>query len=767
MLKKVLIAVVFSIALQFGYVSAADSSTISIIPKPVAMEVGEGCFVLTAKTKIIVSKETSDVGQFLAEKLSPATGYGLKVKKPGLFQSKKNTVILKINSKLSDLGDEGYKLTVSQKGILIEAPKAAGVFYGCQSLLQLLPPAIMSSQSVDGIEWSVPAVEITDKPRFQWRGLHMDVCRHYMPKEFVLKYIDLLALHKMNTLHWHLTEDQGWRIEIKKYPKLTEIGSKRKETIVGHGGSSRTFDGIEHSGFYTQQDVKEIVAYAKKRFITVVPEIEMPGHAQAAISAYPEYACTEGPFEVWTKWGVSDNVYCAGNEATYIFLENVLDEVLELFPSKFIHVGGDECPKTKWKKCPKCQAKIKQEGLHNEHELQSHLIKHFDKYLTSKGRRLIGWDEILEGGLAPGAAVMSWRGESGGIKAAKAGHDVTMAPNSHTYFDHYQGDPKSEPLAIGGFLPLKKVYSYDPIPEALTEEEAKHILGAQGQLWSEYIPTPEHMEYMAYPRGAALAEVVWSQKDARNWDDFVGRLATHLNRLDTYGVNFRVPEPAGLEQNRSFSKDMTVELKVPFAGARVRYTLDGTEPTEDSPVYTDPIKLTKNTVTTARTFMANGKTSVAARGTYRKVTPKDPVKVDKTEPGVSYRYFEGSYKSVPDFSKLTPAKTGVQESFGIPGGGSGNFAVELAGYIKIPMFGLYTFYTTSDDGSRLWVAGELVVDNDGLHSSSEKSGQILLKPGLHPIKVGYFEAGGAKVLKVGYQGIGAKKKAVPANMLVH
>ena len=593
------------------------AAEVSIIPEPMSVEVGQGCFVLTNNTSIIVSEKTGDIGRYLAEKLRPATGFDLPVKNSGLLHSKANKIFLEVTSKASDLGDEGYSLVVHSGRIVINAMSRAGVFYGCQSLLQLLPNEIVNENKIDGVQWTVPAVKITDKPRFQWRGLHLDVCRHFMPKEFVKKYIDLLALHKMNTLHWHLTEDQGWRIEIKKYPKLTEVGAWRKETLIGHlTPPPHVFDGKRHGGFYTQDDIREIVAYAKERFVNVVPEIEMPGHAQAAIAAYPEYACTEGPFEVWGRWGVSENVFCAGNDATYQFLEDVLDEVLELFPSEFIHVGGDECPKKNWQNCSKCQARIKELGLKDEHELQSHLVTYFDTYLTKKGRRLIGWDEILEGGLAPSATVMSWRGEEGGITAAKAGHDVVMAPHTHTYFDSYQGNPELEPLAIGGFLPVAKVYDYDPIPESLLGQEREHVLGAQGQLWSEYIPTPEHMEYMAYPRACALSEVVWSPKQARRWDGFALRLGNHLNRLDQVGVNFRVPEPVELGKKVYLTKGASVELEVPFEGLRIRYTLDGGEPTSDSPLYTGPIDITETTIVSARTFMPSGKSSVTVQGEF-------------------------------------------------------------------------------------------------------------------------------------------------------
>jgi hexosaminidase len=398
-------------------------------------------------------------------------------------------------------------------------------------LLQLFPPAIESEEEVQGIPWTIPQLEIEDKPRFTWRGMHLDVSRHFMPKEFIKRYIDMISRYKMNIFHWHLTDDQGWRIEIKTYPKLTEIGSWR------------SLNGNPYGGYYTQADIQEIVEYAQSRFVTVVPEIEMPGHAVAALAAYPEFSCTEEPFTVETTWGIFDGVYCAGDDNTFEFLENILSEVIEMFPGSYLHIGSDECPKKHWKQCPKCQARITTEGLKNEHELQSYFVKRIGEFLLSKNRHLIGWDEILEGGLPPEATVMSWQGIKGGIKAAQLGYDAVMSPESHCYFDWYQSlDRQREPEAIGGYLPLEKVYAFEPVPSDLTAEQAKHILGAQGNVWTEYIKTPEHVEYMVLPRMCALAEVVWSDKQLRNLEDFLARLSLHYTRFDALGVNYRHPD---------------------------------------------------------------------------------------------------------------------------------------------------------------------------------------------------------------------------------
>ncbi len=429
---------------------------------------------------------------------------------------------------------EGYRLSVTSKQILIEASTPTGLFWAGQTLRQLLPPPTLRSAPLSLAAFKIPNLVIEDAPRFPWRGIMLDPCRHFIGKDSILKMIDLMSLHKLNRLHLHLTEDQGWRVQIKKYPRLTEIGAYRKETVIGR--NTPAFDGKPHGGFYTQEDLKEIVAYARRLHITVMPEIELPGHAQAALAAYPEWGENQ-KVDVWTKWGVSENVYNV-EEFTISILKDIFDEILEIFPSEFIHVGGDECPKVQWKNSPRTQELMRERGLKTEDELQSWFIRQFDEFLSAKGRRLVGWDEILEGGLAPGATVMSWRGMEGGVAAARAGHDVVMAPWSHVYFDHYQSERSSEPFAIGGLTPLSQTYSFEPVPPELTLEEAKHILGTQGQLWSEYFPDFWHVEYMAFPRTCALAEVAWSGPE-KDYPEFLSRLTHHTERLDALGVNYR------------------------------------------------------------------------------------------------------------------------------------------------------------------------------------------------------------------------------------
>lgn len=494
------------------------------------LDASSGAFTLTPTTSIQTETAGRAEAAYLAAALRPATGFELPLSEDGEIQLALNAA----------LGEEAYQLEVTGERIRIVGGDRAGLFYGIQTLRQLLPPAVLRGARMTA-EWTVPGVEIEDHPRFGWRGMHMDCARYYMPVSFIKQFLDGMALHKLNRFHWHLTEDQGWRLEIQRYPQLTEISAWRKQSMVGHfNNKPRRFDNTRHGGVYSQDDVREIVAYAAARHITVVPEIEMPGHTEAVLAAFPHLGCTGGPYAVRQLWGISKEVFCAGNDRVFEFLEGVLEEVLELFPSEFIHIGGDECPKDRWETCEACQQRIKDEELADTHELQSWFIRRIERFLNERGRRLIGWDEILEGGLAPNASVMSWRGLEGGIKAAELGHDVVFTPNQFTYFDYYQSeDPFNEPVAIGGHLPLEEVYNYDPVPSDFTPEQAAHVLGSQGQLWSEYMPNAQHMQYMAFPRLCALAEVVWTPQAERAYGDFRQRLGGHLPRLDALGIHYR------------------------------------------------------------------------------------------------------------------------------------------------------------------------------------------------------------------------------------
>ncbi|MBK6348029.1 MAG: family 20 glycosylhydrolase [Bacteroidales bacterium] len=576
-MKGIRILIIISLSLQFFCIVlpvSGQNSKHNIIPLPQSYEKGKGYFVITPRSQIIISpssKELSKLSDLLKERLRLLVVQESNGLKSTLGYS--NTIKLELTDS-PELGKEGYKLVVEKKTLTLSANTGNGIFYAMQTLFQMLPAEIEDrNPSLSFEEWRVPVCRIVDYPRFEYRGMHLDVCRHFFPVEFIKKYIDLMSMYKINNFHWHLTDDQGWRLEIKKYPLLTEIGSMRSGTPVGR--NIRT-DEKPYGGFYTQDDAREIVKYASARYVNVIPEIEMPGHALAALSSYPQFSCTGGPFEVWTKWGVTDDIFCAGKDETFAFIEDVLTEVLEIFPSRYIHVGGDEAPKTRWDSCLHCQKRISELGLRDANELQSYFIRRIEKFLNRNGRQIIGWDEILEGGLAPGATVMSWRGTEGGVTAAQLGHAVIMTPGTPCYFDHFQGNPANEPLAFGGYNPLKRVYDYEPIPAGLKAGESEFILGSQGNVWSEYISTGDHVEYMAYPRAVALAEVNWSDRKKRNWDDFIERFGKHISRLEKRDVNFsRSTYIVSMAVERdSTSGNMKVLLESDIPGGKIVYCTD-------------------------------------------------------------------------------------------------------------------------------------------------------------------------------------------------
>jgi hexosaminidase len=506
-----------------------QSTPLPVIPFVEFKNNGKNFFTVNDQTVLFGSYGPE--ARAIAKQVKEWSGISLKIDTMGQPPSK-NYIVFNVGP--DEPHSPGhYDLFIDPSRIIVTGDDEDGMFYGLETLVQMIGAAGKG-------EVELPTGSIVgDHPRYSWRGMHLDVCRHFFTKQEVEKYIDYLALYKFNVFHWHLCDDQGWRIEIKKYPKLTQVGSQRKETQVGKPEKVQKYDNKPYGGFYTQDDIREIVAYATARHITIVPEIEMPGHSLAALSAYPQYSCAGGPFEVGTRWGVFDDVYCAGNDSTFLFLQDILSEVCDLFPGKYIHIGGDECPKTRWETCPKCQQRMKNEKLKDEHELQSYFVQRIEKFLNAKGKQMLGWDEILEGGLAPNAMVMSWRGTAGGIDAARQHHYVVMTPGKPCYFDHYQSkDKKVEPLAIGGFNPLDSVYAYEPAPKELNEAEKKYILGAQGNVWTEYITTFSQVEYMSIPRMCALSEVLWADPKNKDYKNFIARLKMHSVMLDKMRVNY-------------------------------------------------------------------------------------------------------------------------------------------------------------------------------------------------------------------------------------
>ena len=580
--------------------------TIQIIPKPKELTLNSGSFIFNDKTQLYLpDKRYLRTTDPLRARFKTTANWDLKV---ATELPPSNVIRLTENE---NLAEEAYTLNVNSNDITIVANSYSGFLYGLETLRQLLPSEIERQEEVKDMVWEIPAVQIHDAPRFKWRGLMLDVSRHFFDKAYIKQTIDRLAYLKMNTLHLHLVDDQGWRIEIKRYPKLTEIGAYRvdQEDKPWNGRPTQPVDGAKmYGGFFTQEEIKEIVAYAESRGITVVPEIEMPAHVTSAIASYPEFSCLEQPVTVPSGglWPITD-IYCAGKDSTFEFLENILTEVMDLFPSKYIHVGGDEATKTNWKACVHCQKRMKTEGLQNVEELQSYFIKRMERFISSKGRILIGWDEILEGGLAPGATVMSWRGVKGGLEASAEGHDVVMTPGSHCYFDHYQGPMDTEPKAWGGFTPISKVYEFDPVVDTMTEDQARHVLGGQANLWAEYIPTTAQSEYMIYPRIAALSETLWSPKANRSWDEFSSRLTTLFKRYEYQDINYAksVYTVTADTKVNAATNDLTVSLDTEFPNTDIRYVLNDNEMVSSAEPYSAPIEIHATTTIKASRYVDN------------------------------------------------------------------------------------------------------------------------------------------------------------------
>ncbi|MFI3295279.1 MAG: family 20 glycosylhydrolase [Rikenellaceae bacterium] len=722
---------------------------INIIPVPLEVTQNDATqsFTLTSDTKVVVaSPDFAAPANYFISKVKQSTGFNLSVVDAA---PEANFISLVLNTRVA-VGNEGYTLSSNANGVTIEARTPQGAFYGLQSLLQLLPAEIESTQKIDYIAWTVPAVEIRDEPRFKYRGLMLDVCRHFMPVEDLKKQIDVLAMFKINRLHWHLTEDQAWRIEIKKYPKLTELGSLRTE---GDGQVYGPF-------FYTQEQIKEVVAYAAERYIDVIPEIELPGHALAALTAYPEFSCTGGPFkQPRIIWGVEEDVYCIGKEETFGFLEDIISEVVELFPSEYFHIGADECPKNRWKECPDCQARAKSLGLtvktdehgtkHSiEEQLQSYTVGRVEAFLATKGKKLIGWDEILEGGLTPTSTVMSWRGEEGGIAAAQNGNEVIMTPGpGGLYLDHLQGAAEVEQTSIGGYAPLEKTYSYEPVPAQLTEDQKKYIIGAQGNVWTEYMLSTPNMEYMIYPRVLAVSEFTWSDPSRKDFTSFVKRLDNAMVRLDMHGINYHIPMPEGtLTQNVVFTEEST---EVEFNNTRnlvMVYTTDGSEPTAQSTLYTAPIKVSGKGEIKIATKLVSDKLSASRTVAYEQQTLAPAVTPEKSEmtaklaegqkagAGARLRVAEGLYPTVDTYANARFGTDTIvstlfegklwdlnKPSLGI-----------FEGYITLPEDGVYTFTSDMDE---LWIDGVKIIENPKLSRHYKMKAQKALAAGKHSYKI--------------------------------
>lgn len=743
--------------------AATDTTAWSIVPVPAHLQAQDGRFVPGAQVTIALSgkddKALRELGALAGEILHENWRRDARIQS-GKVDSADVALELASDAKLDA---ESYRLDVTARRITLAAPSPAGLFYGLQTLRQLATPGTEKG--------GIAAVHIEDAPRFKYRGMHLDVGRHMYPLEFIKRYIDLMARYKFNTFHWHLTEDQGWRIEIKRYPKLTQVGAYRKETILGRNFDPYFGDGVPYGGFYTQAQVRDVVAYAAARHVTIIPEIEMPGHSKAALAAYPELACTPGPFEVSTIWGVDEDVLCP-NEATFKFLEGVLSEVIELFPGRYIHLGGDEAPTKRWKESAFVQDLMKREGMKNEHEVQGYFLRRIEAFLNQHERKLIGWDEILEGGLSPGATVMSWRGMKGGMQAAQQGHDVIMNPGD-TYFDHCPSRGHDPLCAAGGYLPLDQVYRFEPVPPELAADKAHHILGTQADLWSEYLPTPQTVEYMAFPRELALAEVAWSPREARNWEDFVRRLAPQYAALDRLGVHYRLPDVEGLDDVTSLDASAQLKLESPLPGATIHYTLNGDAPDARSPVYEKPIAVPlthAGTPVAVRLILADGRAGPVRTAKFRRATlhAAAPIKTAALQPGLRRAYFEHEVLVTDALEGLQSMREDTASQIGIPDFARAEwFGLTFEGWLRVPAPGVYRFQLRSDDGSVLEIDDTVVVDRDGGQSASESTGAIALAAGAHKFALRYFQGSGDEALQLQVGRDGAAPQVIPAAWLAH
>ncbi len=755
MYKKFVLLALVLITSLFTITHAQDNGpNLGIIPAPVSLKKTGGQFVLSQQTAFVADSPHNKAVRFLSDYLLHKKMLNVQAKVLN-NNSLINSLVL-TSAGTDSLPAEGYKLTITPQNITI-AGKGAGLFYGIQTLIQLMPDD-------NGATIALPCVQITDYPRFGYRGLMLDVCRHFFSVEFVKKYIDLMAAYKLNNFHWHLTDDQGWRIEIKKYPRLTEVGSQRAGTLIGnyHDRTPQQFDNTPYGGYYTQDQIREVVKYAADRYINVVPEIEMPGHSSAAIAAYPELGCDpSATHKVSETWGVFHDTYCP-SEKTFAFLEDVLAEVMDLFPSKYIHIGGDEAPKDAWKQSEFCQKLCKKLGLKDdrnsskEDKLQSYFIQHIEQYVNSKGRSIIGWDEILEGGLSPNATVMSWRGEAGGIAAAQQNHDVIMTPGSAgLYIDHGQGKLSDEPLTIGGNEPLTKIYNYNPTPPALTPDQQKHIIGVQANLWTEYIATENKAEYQLLPRMFALSEIAWSPLANKSYSDFAkNRLPQHLAWLDRNGFDYHVPTAIGAVDTIMFGPQLSATLKPSVKGAAIYYTIDSYTPRETDLAYTTPLNypVPPDQYRELKTivYTPSGKrSSVVSTMVYNK-TPFPPVAYTGNAQGLKYQLFEGNFNNTGDLAQASVIDSGVVKSFNpfALKKNSTSFGIIYSGFIRIDTDNIYNFSTLSDDGSELDIDDIPVVRNDGKHPPLEQGGAVPLQKGYHKFTVKYFNISTSGTLHV-------------------
>lgn len=765
---KYLTGLLSLIALQTFLCFGQADKNFGIIPAPKSILLNKGNFTINAQTLIFCDNSTEKIALLFKDYVNEKLSINLLIVKNETTQLQ--NVIRFGSGIIKNISCEDYIIDISTQTIRLTG-KEKGLFYAVQTLFQL----------INQYNLQLPALNIYDEPRYTYRGLHLDVSRHFYPVSFIKTYLDLMATYKLNNFHWHLTDDQGWRIEIKKYPRLTQIGGCRNQTIIGnfHDRTPQWFDNTPYGGYYTQQEIKEIVAYADTKFINIIPEIDMPGHSLAALAAYPHMACNKnpGPFKTAERWGVFNDIFCAGKDSTFLFLEDVLTEVMQLFPSKLIHIGGDEVIKTRWKTCVFCQKRIHKEKLKNENELQSYFIKRIEKFLNKNNRTIIGWDEILEGGLAPNATVMSWQTVQGGITAAKQKHNAIMSPGTvGLYLDHTQGRSDQEPLGIGGDGRIQNIYAYNPTPETLSNAYKPYIIGVQANMWTEYMPTQAKVTYMLLPRLLALAEIAWTANENKNYPNFnQQRLPLHLNWLDKTDLQYRVPTAIGAKDTSiNVTDNYTVNWQPSVNGAKIFYTTDGYNPSQTTNLYSHPLTVSvpfgqKRVVKTV-VVSPSGKQSGVTTTWLINQKPYEAFKDSlSNEPGIKFYYVPGYFKHTTEIDTCSATNKGYVATIStikIPNKAR-EYGVIFEGYLKVNEDALFEFGLNSDDGSKLYIDGDLLIDNDLKHARFQLSAGANLKKGLHKIKVAYFDVGPGSILQVFIKGTDGKKIEIPSVMFFH
>ncbi|WP_316816352.1 family 20 glycosylhydrolase [Pedobacter nyackensis] len=758
------IIVILLILLSIKAIGQPKKTDLALIPMPNLIKYHPGNFVLNPKTTIYVEGKTAEVATFLITYIKTHKKYlnVIPLTKGSVSKGQKNSIVIQ-ESKSGEMPTEAYKINVKPDQITLSG-NGPGLLYGINTLLQLLPDA-------QSLGYKIPCLDIDDQPRFGYRGLMLDVARHFYSVENVKNLLDLMAFYKLNTFHWHLVDDQGWRIEIKKYPKLTNVGAFRSDLFLSFNRDQ--LDGNTYGGFYTQDEIRDVVKYAAQRHITIVPEIEMPGHSFAALRAYPE-------FKVQMPQDSKDpNAYhylYNPSPETFRFLENVLTEVAALFPGKYIHIGGDEAYLLPWEESKFTQDLIKEKNLKDLHGLQSYFIQRIEQFLNTKGKSIIGWDEILDGGLAPNATVMSWRGEEGGISSAREKHNVIMTPSTNgLYFDYSHSGSAQEPVNIGYNSPLRKTYAYDPVPSVLSPEERKYIIGVQANLWTEFIATPARVQYMLFPRMFALSEIAWTNPMLKDFDRFT-RIAvpTHLNAFERKGINFRVPDAVEPVDTVMIGDRFTITLNPPLPGSKIFYTINGRIPTEVDMEYTGPITfqvpLNESRELRSVVITAGGKRSIASKTVMYNRPYSAAAKVANVESGLNYKLVKGAFKEAKQLDTAKVVANGVVTDFSLAKlkrQDDEPFGVVYEGFVKAEEAGTYTFTLTSDDGSILFIDDELVVNNDFEHGSIQKSGMIPLAKGLHKIKLKYFDLGGASVLRLSMRRNNQTENTRTSQLLFH